>query len=196
MASKKGYITFLLMLQWAYLLLVPYLLMPSQPSSLTGAYAASRTQFENIALKRALVDSAQEAFDEVKTQTKVAEFLENILTLTGTSISNKAFGKMLPYEQEKAVQLAIIQKWSALLENWQKNSDFDVGIECTSTGAPYSISKPSASSDIVSLLGRCSDFISWEDDVAKLKQQIIITSYHRPSGTIASSELGERELNP
>lgn len=122
--SRRGYITFLLLVQWAYLILIPYS-VPTTPHSLLPAYAAERALFEQTAFKRALRQSASDAFHDLKTDSSVAE-----LAAEAIGIPSQAYDEMTLEEQEQAAREMVVSRWASLSKDWSTQSGFDASVSC------------------------------------------------------------------
>ncbi|MFH1095189.1 MAG: hypothetical protein V1728_03145 [Candidatus Micrarchaeota archaeon] len=128
-STRKGYITFLLMLQWAYLLLLPLLVQTPSPSNLAGAYATERAYVEHVAFKRAMVASAREIAASVEKGTPDSPSAPAVAVVACESAS-KAFPALSYDVQQECVRGAILAQWSALLTVWSQKTGSDAAIYC------------------------------------------------------------------
>ncbi len=128
-STRKGYITFLLMLQWAYLLLLPLLVQTPSPSNLAGAYATERAYVEHVAFKRAMVASAREIAASVEKGTPDSPSAPAVAVVACESAS-KAFSALLYDVQQECVRGAILAQWGALITDWSQKTGSDAAIYC------------------------------------------------------------------
>ncbi len=138
-SSKKGYITFLLMLQWAYLLLLPMLVQNPNPSNLAGAYSVERAYVEHVAFKRAMISSAQEVVDAVKKSTPDSPSVPADAAVVCES-AREAFSDLAYPIQQKCIQAAISAQWAALVTDWSQETGMDAAVYCGDSPPSYAAS--------------------------------------------------------
>ncbi|MDE1798174.1 MAG: hypothetical protein KGH63_02100, partial [Candidatus Micrarchaeota archaeon] len=123
--SSRGYVSFLLLVQWAYLVLIPYLAAPVPTHSLLPAYAAQRAVSEQAAFKRAARQSAADAFRQLKADSSVAKLAAQL-----AGVPPQAFGRMTRSRQEQAARAFIVARWASLSAAWSSQSGFGASLSC------------------------------------------------------------------
>lgn len=124
-SSSRGYISFLLLVQWAYLVLIPGFVTPIPAPSLLPAYAATRALSEQVAFKRAALQSASDAFRQLKTDSSIAQ-----LAAQAIGLPPEAYGELTLPEQQQAARTFIVARWASLSKGWGAQSDFDASLSC------------------------------------------------------------------
>ncbi len=123
--SSRGYITFLLVVQWSYLLLLPALLPPSPAGSLLPAYAAAQASSEQLAFSRAARHSAADAFRQLKADSQIAKALAAELGLPP-----QLYDDLTAKEQQQLARAAMAKTWAQLSADWSAHSQFKASISC------------------------------------------------------------------
>lgn len=134
--SRRGYLSFLLLIPLALLLLLPLLLRSPAPST-TALYATERTMNEQIAFKRALLVSAHQTILNLRTRVDItpvelvvaADAMGYVHPPLDTPPLSSFFDLTLD-EQECLSRFEVLSNWASLSDDWRAHSDYDVNIQC------------------------------------------------------------------
>ncbi len=141
MASRRGYVSFLLLIPLAWLLLLPIVFSPSPPPSSYVIPALMRTGDESIALKRALLVSERQAVQEAQPQIVTLTQMEAIILVLGCNQTQSPWppdspNPTLPFpllsqgDQDCYTNSLVFAKWSSLLQDWNTHSDYHAQLFC------------------------------------------------------------------
>lgn len=165
-ASRRGYISFLLMVPLAWLVLAPLFTPSLQPSTSYSSTAILRADAEQVALKRALMVSARDSVVGVITTPSIdeASYVARVsphslgdcapksfeqqkldeLATTGVADPNPTRPINLLYTNERGclIRARVLDTWSSLLSNWNGYSDFQTQLSCAPSPATPTLANP------------------------------------------------------
>lgn len=138
---RRGYISFLFMIPLALLLLMPLTLQQGPENSLVSIYSADSTLAEQVALKRALIRSADAAIRQIKAAAAVPDAVLAVATVLYGPAS-LASGRMPPGEddQNHIMNAAVLLQWSQTLYLWNQHSDYSARLYCHPPGLSFELS--------------------------------------------------------
>lgn len=183
-ASKKGYVSFIVFFMLSLLVLLPLTTHPDATQPLSSSYASQTTLNEHIALKRAIANSSQYSYTQLKLMP-----------------SFNSFGSKL---KEEATRQEILATWSGVLLQYNTNPNFKASIICAPPffGAMPQAPQPPAQlpAALASLWASCASHITYittagNVEIVQINPKIILTTTHLPSNTSASSEIFPMELS-
>ena len=206
MASRRGYISFLLLIPLAWLLLLPILSAPAPPSSSYVIPALMRTGDESIALKRALLVSERQAVQEAQPQIITLAQMEGIILALGCNQTQSPWppdspDPALPFpllsqgDQDCYLNSLVMQKWSSLLQDWNSHSDYSAQLFCGSMEFnPYAPAIPSLPSPA---WAPCQSMLYWDGRSLSLAPgwQVVVSSSTLPD-LKSTSPLPSTDVTP
>lgn len=195
-ASRRGYVTFLLALQWSYLLLLPFIALPYAPYSAAPAISAERTLAQEAALVRAMRKSAFEAHAALEAAAAVGDA---VAELAGSEAGRQAFSHLKRGAQEQAVRTLILVRWADISSQWESRTGYAARISCRPNPSPSGLPIPSGL-QLSGGLSNCYSYIHYHNDNQRystwLDDGIQIELSDTWSGTRAETALRAGELSP
>lgn len=131
--NKKGFISFIL---FATLLFSSsYLFISYTPQPTKNNLLSTQTlQEQNTALKRVLIQSAKKDIQEFNNAQRAIDTAQKAQILVGVKIID--LKTLTTAQRKQLLKMIILNNWDRHLDSYQKNSIYDVSIECRSD--PYS----------------------------------------------------------
>lgn len=209
-ASRRGYLSFLLFIPLALLLLLPLLLRPSPPSP-APLYADLRTASEQAAFSRALLVSVQGTAAGLPARAFLPAYVFHAGTVLGcptptaeaaladplTADTPLPFPTLTFSEQACLARFEVLNAWSGLLSDWSRHSDYSAHLSCSPLpGLPATELGPAPlvlSPDWVA----CASELDWQRDTRRLALRpglMARVSHSDFGGLQAQSELPALEV--
>lgn len=179
----RGYLSFLLLIPLAFLLLTPLLARPSSPPT-TAFYLTEQTMNEQLAFKRALLVSAHQTILSLKTQIiTLPKLLEASTTLScplPTTTHPTFFFDLTIPEQRCLSRYETLRVWADTSQNWSEHSDYTTSIICADDSSPAA----------------CSQFLTYShlSGTLVISPGINISLHHKDLGSNATSQLPSIEV--
>lgn len=196
----RGYLSFLLLIPLAFLLLLP-LLSRSPPPSMAPFYASERTMGEQLAFKRALLVSAHQTMLSLQTSRVEPSELRSSSNALGCKVSSipspTPFTDLTSIEKECLARFEILRAWSQLCRDWSAHSDYTTDIQCAGLSLSDSASPgswpPSARSPS---WVACGDLLSYQRLTGRilLQSDLKVFLYSKSFGINAAGDLPKIEV--
>jgi len=137
---RRGYLSFLLLIPLALLVLSPLLYQPAAPS-MTVLYASERAQNEQTAFIRTLLVSAHQTQQSLRNRADITPIELLVASahlgcdLPPREVPITPFVLLTPLERDCLSKYELLRTWSGLITDWNQHSDYDVALPCKNSGS-------------------------------------------------------------